>query len=175
MTPSRLADPQTIDELLLYRLIRLTSVAGSPVIRMCEGQHGITRREWRVLAVLQVHGPLLSSELADRAALDPARTSRAITGLVEKKLLDRNALPGDRRRVRIAVTAAGAALYARLFPEVARLNRDILSALTSEEVAVLDDLMCRLQERAVQHVSGFDLPKANRRRGRASVRTDAGG
>lgn len=166
MTTSRLGDPQSIEDLLLYRLIRLTSVAGSPVIRMCEGQHGITRREWRMMAVLQFHGPLLSSELADRAGLDQARTSRAITGLVEKKLLDRLALPGDRRRVRISLTPAGADLYALLFPEVARLNQEILSVLSPEEMDVLDELINRLQARAVQHVAEANLPKANRRRGR---------
>ncbi|WP_369407701.1 MarR family winged helix-turn-helix transcriptional regulator [Hydrogenophaga flava] len=166
MATSRLGDPQSIEDLLLYRLIRLVSVAGSPVIRMCEGQHGITRREWRVMAVLQFHGPSLSSELADRAGLDHARTSRAITGLVEKKLLDRMALPGDRRRVRISLTPAGAALYAQLFPEVVQLNQEILSVLRPEEMDVLDDLINRLQARAVQHVAEANLPKANRRRGR---------
>lgn len=166
MTTSRLGDPQSIEDLLLYRLIRLTSVAGSPVIRMCEGQHGITRREWRVMAVLQFHGPLLSSELAGRAGLDLARTSRAITGLVEKRLLDRMALPGDRRRVRISLTPAGAELYAQLFPEVVRLNREILSVLSPQEMDVLDDLINRLHARAVQHVAETNLPKANRRRGR---------
>jgi hypothetical protein len=54
MTPvaSRLGRPETLDDLLLYRMARLPSVAGSMVIRLCEGRFGITRREWRLLGVL---------------------------------------------------------------------------------------------------------------------------
>ena len=49
---SRLAQPAALDDLLLYRLSRLLAVGGSPVIRLCEGRFGITRREWRVRALL---------------------------------------------------------------------------------------------------------------------------
>ena len=52
MPSPRLSAPQGLDDLLLYRLSRLLGVAGAPVIRLCEGQFGITRREWRVLALL---------------------------------------------------------------------------------------------------------------------------
>ncbi len=49
---SRLAQPAAPDDLLLYRLSRLLGVGGIPVIRLCEGRFGTTRREWRVLALL---------------------------------------------------------------------------------------------------------------------------
>ena len=54
--PARLASPGSLDDLLLYRINRLLSVAGSMVIRLCEGRFGITRREWRVLALLAQEG-----------------------------------------------------------------------------------------------------------------------
>ena len=118
--PSRLADPRTLDDLLLYRMARALQVAGSMVIRLCEGRFGITRREWRVLALLAQDPVLLSSELAERAQLDRARTSRAITSLVAKKLVRRETGLGDRRQARLALTDAGQALYDALFPLVAR-------------------------------------------------------
>lgn len=52
------------------------------VIRLCEGRLGITRREWRIIALLAQDEGLLSSQLAERAQLDRARTSKAITSLV---------------------------------------------------------------------------------------------
>ena len=101
---SRLGDPASLDDLLLYRINRLLSVAGSMVIRLCEGRFGITRREWRVLALLAQDEGLLSSQLAQRAQLDRARTSRAITSLVGKKLLRRETRPGDRRQAALVLT-----------------------------------------------------------------------
>lgn len=81
---NKLTQPTQIDDLLLYRLRRLVATGGATVIRMCEGQLGITWREWRVMASLRPGVSLLSSELAVHAQLDRARTSRAITSLVSK-------------------------------------------------------------------------------------------
>ena len=76
MRPASLAQPASIDEMFLYRLHRLQVAAGGLVTRLCEQTHGITRREWRLLAQLAGHEDALSSELAALAALDRVRTSR---------------------------------------------------------------------------------------------------
>src|SRR5687768_1185180 len=102
--PCRLARPASLDDVLLYRLNRLLATAGSMVTRLCEGSFGITRREWRLIARLAQQEGLLSSELAERAQLDRARTSKAITSLVGKKLVCRQVRPGDRRKAVLSLT-----------------------------------------------------------------------
>jgi DNA-binding MarR family transcriptional regulator len=165
MSAQRLSQPQVIDDLLLYRINRLLQVAGSMVIRLCEGRFGITRREWRVIAVLASRPGLLSSQLAERAQLDRARTSRAVSSLVAKKLVHREAGPGDRRQVRLALTKEGDTLYREMFPLVRQINRELLSDLSGAEAAALQTMLERMQERADQMVAQADLPKADRRRG----------
>ena len=157
--------PDTLDDLLLYRIARLLAVAGSMVIRLCEGRFGITRREWRVLALLAHHDGLLSSELAERAQLDRARTSRAVTSLVAKKLVARRIGAADRRQVRLRLTDAGRRLYDALFPLVRDINRDLLDAVPPAERLRLDATLRALQARAEAMVAQADLPKADRRRG----------
>ena len=103
--------PRALDDLLLYRLTRLLAVAGGMVIRLCEGRFGITRREWRMLATLASHGELGSSQLAEQAQLDRARTSKAVGSLVAKQLITRAHLTGDRRQVVLRLTDRGQALY----------------------------------------------------------------
>ncbi len=165
-TPCRLVQPAALDDVLLYRISRLLGVAGSLVIRLCEGRFGITRREWRILALLAQDEGLLSSQLAERAQLDRARTSKAITSLVGKKLLQRDTRPGDRRQAMLALTAEGRALYAALFPLVMEINRDLLAALPVSGVEDLDQALHALQQRADSMVqSHTELPKADRRRG----------
>lgn len=162
----RLADPVALDDLLLYRLSRLLGVAGSTVIRLCEGRFGITRREWRILALLAQDEGLLSSQLAERAQLDRARTSKAITSLVAKKLLLREPRPGDRRQAALGLSPEGRALVQALFPLVVRLNQELLSVLPEAGVAQLDDALDRLQRHADELVEQrTELPKADRRRG----------
>jgi len=55
-----LTHPRTIDDLFLYRISRLLVTGGAQVIRLCEGTFGITRREWRILALLAQGDGLLS-------------------------------------------------------------------------------------------------------------------
>lgn len=158
------APPRTLDDLLLYRTSRLLSVAGSMVIRLCEGRFGITRREWRLIATLAGHGALGSSQLAEHAQLDRARTSRAVSSLVEKELVSREQPAGDRRHVLLRLTARGTKLHAELYPLVSAINTELLGALDTAEVALLDDMLQRLHARGEAMVAAADLPKADRRR-----------
>jgi DNA-binding MarR family transcriptional regulator len=162
---TRLAQPAELDDLLLYRLSRLLSVGGSMVIRLCEGRFGITRREWRIVALLAREPGLLSSELAARAQLDRARTSRAITSLVAKRLVRREVGAADRRQARLALTTAGMTLHDKLFPLVVEINQGLLRGLPAADVRRLEDTLATLQQQADRMVQAAQLPKANRRRG----------
>jgi len=165
MPASTLREPAGLDDLLLYKLSRLLAVGGSMVIRLCEGRFGITRREWRVIARLAQEQELLSSELADSIQLDRARTSRAVSSLVAKKLVRRQAGPSDRRQARIALTDKGRSLHASLFPLVCEINRGLLAPLAAADVRQLDVTLAALQAQADAMVQAAQLPKADRRRG----------
>jgi len=151
--------------MLLYRIGRLLATAGGLVIRLCEGEYGITRREWRVLAKLAQEDGILSSALAERAQLDRARTSRAVTSLVAKQLVERRPRPRDRREVALHLTAAGRALYEAMLPRVGQIHQDLTAVLGEVELAALDDMLARLQGQADKLLQQADLPKADRRRG----------
>ena len=160
-----LRQPLVIDDLLLYRFSRALGVGGSPVIRLCEGRFGITRREWRVIAALQPGTDMASSDLAVRIQLDRARTSRCITSLVTKGFLDRQTVASDLRRATVRLTDKGQQLYETLFPLVVQLNAQLVQTLTDEELAVLDKALTAIQKQAENLLGQEDLPKANRRRG----------
>jgi DNA-binding MarR family transcriptional regulator len=165
MPAPALREPSGLDDLLLYQLSRLLAVGGSMVIRLCEGRFGITRREWRVIARLAQERELLSSELADSIQLDRARTSRAVSSLVAKKLVRRNTGVADRRQARLALTEKGRALHAELFPLVCEINRGLLAPLSTDDVRRLEAMLGTLQARADAMVLTAELPKADRRRG----------
>ena len=168
MSPSqRLA---SIDDLLLYRLSRLSSVAGTMVVRLCEGGYGITRREWAVIAQLYEGGSLPPSALAERMHRDRARTSRTLTALVAKRLVLRTIPAHDRRSALVSLTPAGRQIYEVLMPQIQAINSQILKALQPEEAAQFDEALERLQARAQTLLTELspDLPKANRRQGQRS-------
>lgn len=148
MATNRLIQPRTLDDMLLYQLWHVHAAAGRLVMRMCETEYGISRREWRMVALLARSEGLSSSALADRAGLDRAQTSRAVSRLVEKKLIARTSRQGDRREVLLQLTESGRALYDALLPRVAAINQALLSVLSGSEAATLDDLLGRLRAQA---------------------------
>lgn len=162
----RLTHPEAAHDLLMYRLNRLLAVAGSLVVRLCEGGYGITRREWGLLMVLAQHPGMPPAELAQRLGLDRARTSRAITSLLAKKLLTRDAMPGDRRQAVLSLTPAGQAVHDDLLPQVKALNQDLLAGLDEGAVQALDYALTDMQKRAEALVhSRTDVPRTYRLRG----------
>ncbi|WP_333705597.1 MarR family transcriptional regulator [Ottowia beijingensis] len=152
MPTNRLTQPKSLDDMLLYVLWQLQAAARRPVVRLCEAQFGITRREWRMLAQLGQGEGMASSALAERAALDRAQTSRAVSALVQKGLVARTPRPGNRREVLLHLTERGRALYAALLPRVAAINQELLSVLSETEVATLDALVQRLRAQAERMV-----------------------
>jgi DNA-binding MarR family transcriptional regulator len=145
-----LRDPQTLDDLLNYRLLRLYALAGAPVIRLLEGRYGISRREWRLLALLAAHGEMSPSALAEQAHLDRPRATRGVQMLVQKRLAQRSAQQGDARRAYVKLTPGGARLYEELFPQIASINARLVETLDRDATLALDKALTRLTDEALR-------------------------
>jgi DNA-binding MarR family transcriptional regulator len=165
-TAASLRDPHTLDELLNYRLLRLYASSVAPVTRLMEGRFGISRREWRLLALMARQGALAPSVLAERAHLDRPRTSRAIGSLVAKKLARRSAQPGDARRALVGLSDAGQRLFDEVFPQVAAMNTRVLEVIDEATLNALDHALAVLTTHATQlnRETALDV-RADRRAG----------
>lgn len=143
-----LRDPRTPDELLNYRLQRLFSLAGAPVIRLCEGRYGVTRREFRLLSLVVEGGAMSPSRLSELAHLDATRSSRVVAALVQKQLVLRDVQHADRRCALIAATPKGRELHRQLFPQIAEINRRMVSVLDAAQLESLDEVLSTLTHHA---------------------------
>jgi DNA-binding MarR family transcriptional regulator len=145
---SRLGDPQCHDDLLNYRLKRLFTLGGAPAVRLCEGQYGISRMQWRLVAALVEHGAMSPMELVEFTGLEQARVSRQANELQQKGLVARRVAREPGRRWELSATQAGHQLYARLFPQLAGINRRLVAALTEQEAIALELALDKLTARA---------------------------
>jgi DNA-binding MarR family transcriptional regulator len=85
----------------------------------------VTLPQYRALVVLAARGPQGTAELAAELAVNPSTVTRMCDRLVRKGLVRRHRPAGDRRSVRIALTAPGRDLVA----EVTRRRRAELARL----------------------------------------------
>jgi DNA-binding MarR family transcriptional regulator len=161
-----LGNPTKVDELLNYRLASLLAASSAMTTRLCEGRYGITRREWRLIALLADYGAMSPSALAEQAHLKRAIVSRLITDLTGKQLVVKRSLASDHRRATLELTEQGAALHAELFPQSVQLNRSVLSVLTPAQLAAFDEALMLIANHAdeVVRLSPVEV-KADRRHG----------
>jgi DNA-binding MarR family transcriptional regulator len=90
----------------------------------------------------------------------------AVTSLRERQLITRNPRPGDRRQVVLGLNERGSALHAAMMPQVMAINRQLLSALPADAVALLDESLSRLQQYAEQTGLADARPRTGRQLGR---------
>ena len=157
-------DPSGIQDLLLFRLSKIVSIGGGMVTRICEGQFGITRREWAVLALLAQADETRWSRIIEQSELDNARLSRAVSSLVAKGLASKRQVPS--RGVWVSLTDSGRTVFAELFPVTRAVNLSLLEGLGEAERRQLDVALDAIHQRAVDLAKETHLPKADRRRGR---------
>jgi MarR family 2-MHQ and catechol resistance regulon transcriptional repressor len=143
-TPPPALDEQTASALKLFVVLSRAMTSVEEHARRDIERHGLTLAEFAVLEVLHQKGPLLLGEV-QRLIL---RSSGGITFLVDrlakKGLVERRECETDRRARYAALTAAGEALIARLFPEHAERIRKAVSGLDGAEQAELTRLLKQL-------------------------------
>ncbi|MEU6663474.1 MarR family transcriptional regulator [Streptomyces sp. NPDC046821] len=89
--------------------------------RALQAEHGLSVREYSLLDVLSrqhdgVGGHLQMKQVADAVVLSQSATTRLVTRLEDRGLLERYLCPTDRRGIYTNVTEAGLALLTRARP-----------------------------------------------------------
>jgi DNA-binding MarR family transcriptional regulator len=112
---------------------------------------GLQNWQFKVLLALRRGGPPYEaspSDLADRLGLTRGALSARLGPLEEAGLIARSVEPGDRRRVRVRLTATGDAAFERHAGTENRGEAALLAALTPAERRTLADLLRKLVLRA---------------------------
>jgi len=93
--------------------------------------------EWRVLASLFARKRLSMKELSDLSSIDRTTLTRTVDRLQQTGRVTRLADSKDLRITRLALTAAGERLFARIWPAVHRINRAAVEGLPQGAVEML--------------------------------------
>ncbi|NHH99921.1 MULTISPECIES: MarR family winged helix-turn-helix transcriptional regulator [Oceanimonas] len=133
-----------LERFLPYKLMQVAERVSSELAAFYREEFGITRPEWRLLAVTGQGRALIARELAELTCMDKVKVSRALQGLEVKGLIRRSPSPRDQRAARIALTPAGRALYRRMVPRVLEWEHRLAQGLAEGETRPLVDTLNRL-------------------------------
>jgi len=141
-----------LERFLPYRLSVLSNRVSQTIARAYVERFGLAVTEWRVIAVLGRYPDLSANAVAERTAMDKVAVSRAVAGLLERGLLQRDVHSDDRRRSVLALSEAGYAVYDEVAPLALECERRLLAHLSEAERASLDALIDRLMEDGLPHL-----------------------
>lgn len=134
----------------------LTQVIGSRDRRLAQALKDVGLRvpEWRVLASLYARRRCSMSELADFATIDRTTLTRTVDRMQSAGWVTRLSDGDDMRVTRLALTAAGERLFARIWPAVEELNRAAVAGLPQASVDLLRRTLERMKDNLDQGLPG---------------------
>lgn len=141
-----------LTEFLPYRLSVVTNKISDLIARSYESL-GLSRAQWRVIAVLGEQPGLTASAVAERTAQDRVTVTRAVKGLVQNKLLQRQASQDDGRVAYLRLTAKGLRSYKKVVPSALAFEQALTQALSSKERQQFDKTLEKLESLADQQLS----------------------
>jgi DNA-binding MarR family transcriptional regulator len=137
-----------ITALLSSRLMVLANLLRRGAILRYKRLTGLSSVEFGLVASLGRRPPMSVARLAEAVGMDKGQISRALAGLVSRKLVARAANPKDSREVLVRLTRSGLAAHDAIVAGGLERNERLLEGLSPEEVAMLLAQIDRLTERA---------------------------
>ena len=139
-----------LHDFLPYRLAVLAKIVGISLSKIYRERFGITNQQWRVIFALARQADCSASHIVHHAALDKVQVSRAVAGLIEKKLLERSADNIDQRNSILNLTVEGWKVYDQIAPEAIAFEARLKDSLDEREAALLDTLLSKLTDKATE-------------------------
>lgn len=159
-SPGRARRALNLSSFLPYRFYALAfrMSNGPPSLKQAIAQAHIpiSERDWRVLAVIAAHDSIKQSEISRLMGMDPATVTRALRHLEEIGLVLRRRGRADRRTTQVILSKEGARVHDAVVPYRFAFERDLLTALDSDEIADLQRLLDKLEARLSQMESHQD-------------------
>ena len=130
-----------------FRLNRLAAEVSAALAADYQERYGLDIPEWRVLATLGFRRDACSAQyISDCTRTHKSTISRAVTTLLQRKLIERVENAADRREFRLQLTRKGRALYEELIPRLLDREQEILTCLSKREREVLGTLLGKIEQ-----------------------------
>lgn len=119
----------TVEPLLSSRLLVLGNLLRRGAELRYGRMFGLSKVEFGIVGMLGRREPLPVRQLAALLGMDKAQLSRAVSRLVERRLLERKANPNDGRDALVSLSAAGLAAHDELVAKAREVNEKLARAL----------------------------------------------
>jgi DNA-binding MarR family transcriptional regulator len=142
------AELAPITAMMSSRLMVLANLLKRGAILRYKRLAGLTSVEFGLVASLGQRPPMSVVRLAEAVGMDKGQISRALAGLMSRKLVAKAINPRDNREVLVSLTRSGLAAHDAIVAGAQERNQRLLEQLDSNEVAMLLEHIDRLTRKA---------------------------
>lgn len=121
------------------RLAHLVKDATRGLVRALQmrlTEHAVSFGHWTFLRILWDADGLTQRELSEKAGVMEPTTFAALKAMEKLGYIERRRVPGNRKKVHIHLTPAGAALKAKLVPLAEEVNAIAVAGVDPEHIAI---------------------------------------
>jgi DNA-binding MarR family transcriptional regulator len=144
-----------IRDLLSYRVHTVANLLSRGAELRYRREFGVSLWEWRTIALLgAADDPQSLGHLAHAAGIDKSQMSRVVSGLAKRRIVLREAHPGDGRGVRLTLSKAGRRVYQGLIRAASERDETFRNCLSATEKNVFERALTKLAGQArelIQH------------------------
>lgn len=144
-----------LDRFLPYRLNRVSEWTSRQFSMVYRSKYGMTRPEWRVLAILGQRGRLTARMICDLTSQHKTKVSRAVASLERRRWLARRENESDRREAWLQLTAEGRLAFADLSARGTEFEARFRSMLSIEEIQAIEKGLTALETLAASEPDGL--------------------
>ncbi|MFC5451276.1 MarR family winged helix-turn-helix transcriptional regulator [Paenibacillus aestuarii] len=105
---------------------------------------GLNRETFQIMELLYNKGPQPVQRISDTFSIPSGSITYVIDKLEKKGYLERQPIPGDRRKTNVALTDEGRRYFDKIFPQHVETICDNLSFATDEEKMMLISVMKKI-------------------------------
>jgi DNA-binding MarR family transcriptional regulator len=132
------------------RLMVLANLLKRGAILRYKRLAGLSSVEFGLVASLGRRPPMSVVRLAEAVGMDKGQISRALAGLVSRRLVSRAVNPRDNREVLVGLTRTGLAAHDAIVAGALERNRRLLEQLSKDDLETLLGHIDRLTDTAAE-------------------------
>jgi DNA-binding MarR family transcriptional regulator len=149
-----------IRDLLSYRVHMVANLLSRGAELRYRREFGVSLWEWRTIALLGAAEEALSlGHLARAAGIDKSQMSRVVSGLAKRRIVLREAHPGDRRGIHLTLSKSGRRTYQGLIRAAAQRDQAFRDCLSTRERDVFEKVLAKLAGQARELIANEKAAK----------------
>ena len=138
-----------IRDLISYRVHMVANLLSRGAELRYRREFGVSLWEWRSIALLGASSePLSLGDLARSAGIDKSQMSRVVAGLTKRRIVLREAHPGDGRGISLTLSKNGKKLYEGLIRAAGERDAAFRNCLTKGEREAFERVLGKLAGQA---------------------------